>query len=394
MSWGDGCGLPEQYGVYTEVPAFIAWVQQRINGVSIIGNNKIGFLGQNRTKPETISFVNATSEQVDVSQYLVRPNNETNFEVDQNNWLFQQGLPAKSQCTFAINALGNNVGEQFAQLTVPLKNETLIHRLNSKVLKPLTVPGANLPWPMFSGGGQETVLNSISSQSWYGINSGDREVVLQSGQVGANEKSVLLTYLNGPAAGDEMYLRFDAKVDAALPDGLYPFVNERMAFPVSLQSGPAHRLHQAGALNDWYSYQILLDEGVNHIMFMYLKDAENDKGSDRALFKNPRICMAADQQDNQCSTAEGFYANQRLKTLDDYSAQTVLDDICTKIDWPLFETDKTAKATTSDVGDSKSSASGGVQFTFILMLIMCLIRGDFLKYIGFSCGKIKRNNYA
>jgi secreted trypsin-like serine protease len=32
VSWGDGCGFPNKYGVYTRVSAFTSWVEQKTAG--------------------------------------------------------------------------------------------------------------------------------------------------------------------------------------------------------------------------------------------------------------------------------------------------------------------------------------------------------------------------
>lgn len=369
VSWGYGCGEPEYYGVYTEIPPFIDWVVNRINGFSIVGNKKVGFLGFNRDKSEVLTIVNPTLEAIDVDDVYTEGNNSASFNVNQNSWIFNQAVPAKSQCQFLVNASGGSTGEQDEQLIIAANNQSVTHNLNSKVLSTLNVPEANLSWWMFSGLNSQVVNQQAERiKTWYGVNLGDDGVALSSGNTLANGRSVLLTYLNGPELDEELYLRFDAKVDAKFPDGLYPFVNERMIIPLSLQTESPHILQQAGSLNDWFSYQVPLDVGVNHMMFIYIKDEELGQGSDRALLKNLRICISADQADDQCSVAQAHYANNPH---DEDLKYTELSGNCSNVDWQQIEIVKQGEI--DKLVESKKSSSGTLNFIWLLIFV-CLIK--------------------
>jgi hypothetical protein len=332
-----------------------------------VGNQKIGFVGADRSKSEAMMLINASAEPISIDQYDISNEGGLNFEVDQNNWLFDQTLPANSECQFAVNALGYSAGENDSVLTINLNNENVLHNLNSKVLLPLDVPAANLPWPMFSGTKNQTsFLNTEHSKPWYGVNLGNDGVVLSSGNISANERSVLLTYLDGPTDGEEKYLRFDAKVDAQFPDGLYPLVNEKMVLPVSLNQASPHLLQKAGSLNQWFSYQLPLEQGVNHVMFIYKKDWELSRGSDRALLKNLMVCTSIDQTDDDCSIAQGHYSSQIIKTLDDYPKTFELSDICTPANWPQI------KIKEDEVLESKiesKSRSGSLNLIYLILVL-------------------------
>ncbi len=371
VSWGSGCGQPGLYGVYNQVSAFTDWINQRITGVSIIGPEKIGFLGFERSKSENYRVINNSAENQTIQRHYIESSTVSAFERDEANWLLANDIPANYECPFTINALGGNAGEQNARFHLSQAGYETTVLLNSKVLSKLDIPSANLPWRFFSGTKTANV-NPLSehSEPWYGVNEGSRGVVLSSGNISDSQRSILLTYLTGPAMDEHRYLRFDAKVESESPDGLYIFVNEINRNPVAINTDPPHVLTQAGGLNQWHSYSVELADRFNHIMFIYQKDEAFGKGSDHALLGNFKLCADNTSSDLSCTNIAGDYFSEIIKNLDDPAPTDTWQDTCKKlpktVGIPNIKLDATSQ-------NKVSIGAGSLMYFYIGLLLMALV---------------------
>jgi len=310
VSWGNGCARRGFYGAYSEIATYHDWIEQVRQSVNIIGPDKIGFLGENdtasRKKSESFFVTNLSQSAVTITSKSVVDNEgssvaSANFEVDDSNWLFGDSVPAETICEFKVNALGTASGEHNAFIKIEAGGETLYKTVNAKVLpKDSAVSDAlDNQWVWFNG----------HDAAWNAATDSDAEVGdhLESGSIDHSERSVLLTYLNGPG-----YLVFDAKVSSEQSyDALILFVDEELDSNFTGE-------------RDWASYRTQeLSSGVHHIMFMYAKDNVKIDGSDKAWLNDIKLC--ADVNGNSCSTA-----------LSDYAAATTspalcAGDVCTSI---------------------------------------------------------------
>lgn len=322
VSWGDGCAQAEAYGVYTKTSAYIDWIEQRLFSLSVVGESKIGFVGYERSKVGNFTLINNGEIDISIDNTYAEASSANAFELDANNWpLTNNVVPANSQCKFTINALGHNVGQHDGEMVFKYTeggtSQSLRQPLNSKVLSTLDIPAANLPWPFFSGT-KTSIFDPLTehSEPWYGINQGGN-VVLSSGNLNASERSILLTYLNGPQPSENLYFKFDAKVSSLYPDALLLTLNEQFYNPESLNAASPHTLLEATTLNQWYTYGLPLHEGLNHVMFLYAKDSKDSAGSDQALLDNFRVCTTLDNSETNCTSAAGFYNNDAIAQLDD-----------------------------------------------------------------------------
>lgn len=310
VSWGNGCARRGFYGAYSEIATYHDWIEQVRQSVNIIGPDKIGFLGEDdtadRKKSESFFVTNLSSSAVSITSKTVVDAEgssvaSANFEVDESNWLFGNSIPAETICEFKVNALGKSAGEHNAFIKIEAGGDTLYKSVNAKVLpKDISVSDPlDNQWVWFNG----------HDSAWSAATDSNAEIGdhLESGSIDHSERSVLLTYLNGPG-----YLVFDAKVSSEEGyDALILFLNEELDSSFTGEK-------------DWATYRTQeLTSGVNHIMFMYAKDNVKVAGDDKAWLNNIKLC--ADVNGNSCSTALSDYADS--STLPSLSA----GDVCTSI---------------------------------------------------------------
>jgi secreted trypsin-like serine protease len=365
VSWGSGCGVAEQYGAYTEVSSFSGWIEQRRRGVTLLGQKKIGFLGVGRKKAETFTIMNLGDEPAQVLNKYVEQSSADPFSIDGNNWLLGDAIPAGYQCEFTVNAIGAYVGEHNATLKIETVDEVIEHSLNSKVLNRLDGSPLGVPWGFFSGTNQ----NTEHSTPWLQVQDSGMDV-LRSGGIGHNQRSVLLTYVNGAQGQESHHLKFEAKVDSAVlsgsKDSLLVFTNEQLMNPDSLIF--------AGNLNQWRSYNIELTEDVNHLLFIYYKDDEYSEGDDAAFLDNFRICTDPSIE-SSCSQAAGFANLDDLALVDDPSPNDGWESVCTKVDYQDSQIGYVSRRSSDVVIEPKSgSVTGAGLFNPLFILWLLLYR--------------------
>ncbi|GAA6135373.1 hypothetical protein NBRC116188_21630 [Oceaniserpentilla sp. 4NH20-0058] len=365
VSWGIGCGLPEYYGVYTEVGSYIGWVQSKINQINIVGESKLGFLGEGARKNAVLKIINPTTDSVDVNEIYLAGVDNQEFEVNAGDESDGHFIPSASVCDFQVSALGGSLGEHQAELIFEDDNVTAVHSLNSKVLKNLINLSAYLPWPFYSGTkSSQYNPNNEHSEPWYGVNLGEGVVALKSGQITQNERSVLLTYVDN-LNNEELYFRFDAKISAEFPTGVIGFVNENPINPVALDDLTTP-LYDLNKINTWHTYQLPLQNQLNHVMLIFFNLAENSE-TEYALIKNPRICDSASQDEGSCIKDAQYFPV--IATFNNF--ENVSD--CQNAVWPKFlpyaEKDS-AGATKSQASNEKKSSGGSMFWMFFVLIFL------------------------
>jgi secreted trypsin-like serine protease len=375
VSWGSGCAQAGQYGAYTEVPAFKRWIEQRRDGVTILGPDKIGFLGENRSKPQTYSIVNFSADNANVLDKGIISSSPNAFSIDTSNWLLENEIPGGYECDFVVNANGVQVGEFDGEIALQLEDDTVYHDLNSKVLNTLDASALEVDWPFYSG----TFDSTEHGVAWQEpLNSDDLNghgSVFKSGAINHEQRSVLLTYLDGSNAAEPHYLKFDAKVDSSVTaltlDGLYLYINEQQVNPDSLIF--------AGMDNSWKSYSVALPKDVNHVLYMYYKDKSLSDGADAAYLDNFRVCLSPDNEAT-CSNASAYANDDDLSQIDNPSAQDSWQSVCEPMDYqedPIEYASRSGSGVEFNAGEGaliKTSSGGGMYWMLWLLALVVFKR--------------------
>ncbi len=365
VSWGDGCAEPRKFGAYTEVAFFHEWIEQRRGGVTLFGPEKIGFVGKGRKKPQTYSLLNlsnTTSTVMDKRIQQPASENFTSFSIDENNWhILNNAIPTGYQCDFQVNAVGEQSGEHDAVLQIDMEGYIIEQKLNEKVLNVLPSAAAlDTQWTWFSGTNQS---RDEHSSPWKSVDdaAGVNGSVMQSGDISKNERSLMLSYINGSGSNDPHYLKFDYKVDSSV-GSLVLYVNED------------HDTHQQfsntnvpGEGVQWRTGSVLLPLDINHILFLYFRGDITSSAENHAYLDNLRVCSDV-VNEATCTSAAALYNQDELVLQDDPSAQDNWTDVCEQVEYLDSEIDYAGR-TLDDIAATKRSG-GSVYYLLWLALLL------------------------
>jgi secreted trypsin-like serine protease len=328
VSWGIGCARAGEFGAYTEVAEFKNWIEQRRDGVTILGPEKIGYVAEGRSSPQAYSIINYGTDNAAVLNKFIRQSSSNIFSIDESNWLLDNGIPARYECSFVVNASGNQVGEFDASLEINIAGNTVYHPLNIKVLNSVSASSLDVDWPFYSG--QSGISDYVSEwqESFVKNHQNGNGSVFKSDNIGNGQNSVLLTYLNGSNAEETHYLKFDANVHSKLDgyslDSLHLYVNHQQ---INLK-----KLIALEEQSSWNSYSVELPKDINHVLYAFDKNHKKSSGTNSAFLDNFRVCLAPDNE-TSCSTASAYANSDDLSQLDNPPPDANWQTVCQSLNY-------------------------------------------------------------
>jgi hypothetical protein len=340
VSWGKGCGRASSYGGYSEVAAYLEWIEDRENGLTLVGSDKIGFLGYGRQKSETYRLINSgADDETIITQDLISDPDDA-FQMSQ----ITNPIAAGAELSFDINAIGNYLGEHNGLALFDTGGGDFGTRLNSKVLYDLKTNVLGVNWDFYSGTNEDTE----HAEPWFEVNDSEKGPVLRSGVIYNEERSVLLTYINGASSGD-LYLKFDSRVDAEAGfDYLLVTVNENEAYGITRDT--------------WHSTIITLPYAVNRVQFIYIKDEETSEGDDAAYLSNFRVCTNRDDAVSNESSCRQLASDNNV------------DTSAAKLEASVGVIGKGGNATFSEPFVFKRKSGGANSWSVLLIFLLILLR--------------------
>jgi hypothetical protein len=368
VSWGIGCARSGEFGGYTRVSAFKNWLEQRRVGVTILGPANMGFLAEGRSLLNAYSLINYGHESATVLNKSIRQSAEDIFSIDEAHWPLDSEIPARHECSFVVNATGNQVGEFDASLEIEVAGNTLYQPLNIKVLKAAVSSALNVEWPFYSGTFGLLVDESKQQQSFVIKHQDDNSVELKADTNKDAQHSVLLAYLNGSNAEESHYLKFDAKVNGRSDQHLL----NRLSLYINNQSVNTHTLLSTTVVSQRNSYSVELPKEVNHVLFSFDQGPLLSSVNDSALLDNFRVCIAPDNEAS-CSNASAYANSEELSQLDGFPSDANWYGVCEPLNYEESPIEYVSRSL-SDIAynDRKVSSSnkGGGSLFILLVFVL------------------------
>jgi len=297
VSFGQGCALPDFYGVYTKVSNFHNWVRNRTEGVAIAPEHDFGALPSSAQQSFTFTLVNNNdSVPVTLSNVRIAGNDFSSFRIDGDECSELVLAPA-SECEIDVTVDADEAGSHEAILRVDtdLSNAgALESRLSALVLSAAAFQTAlespELDW--FTGGNVDWDLEPNTN-----IAGG---LSIRSGAISHGEESIAMSEVRGPGN-----LSFHWKVSSEDDFDLLEFYldGQRHAF--------------VGGEVDWTERSFTIPPGTHRVLWRYAKNATGSAGEDSAYLDQVTMTLSSSGEDTQppAGTESGGGGGNDLWTL-------------------------------------------------------------------------------
>jgi hypothetical protein len=367
VSWGVGCARSGEFGGYTRVSAFKNWIEQRRVGITILGLGNMGFLAEGRSLPNTYSLINYGDESATVLNKSISQSAEDIFSIDEAHWPLDSEIPARHECSFVVNATGNQVGEFDVSLEIEVAGNTLYKLLNIKVLKAAVSSALNVEWPFYSDTFGLLVDESKQRQSFVIEHQDDNSLALKVDTNKNAQHSVLLAYLNGSNAEKSHYLKFDTKVSDQ--SAQYPL--NRLSLYINNQAVNTNTLLSTTVVGHRNSHSVELPEEVNHVLFSFDQDPLHSSVNDLALLDNFRVCIAPDNEAS-CSIASAYANSDELSQLEGFPPNANWNGVCKRLNYEASPIEYASRSL-SDIAYNDGKVSGSNKGGGSLLILLALV---------------------
>lgn len=283
-SFGNGCALANNPGIYTRAANYIVWVNSTM-AISFPNRYRFGYHGVGRPSAiETLTLRNFSGTAITVS--AVTFSNPTNFTLVSDNCSTAGSIADGGSCTVSLQFQATGAGSQLATLTVdfgtgnPSLNTTVsgfgLATINAAALD--ETPARN--W--YSGGDARWRTTTIANS-----NGG---TAMRNGNIDDNKGSAILSYFTGPTT---LGFRWKASTEQDF-DLLKLYVDNRLIDSIS-------------GNKDWLQRNIALGAGEHRVVWVYKKDSPVSSLSDTVWLDSINTPFSGNTGNTGSTTTNGGF---------------------------------------------------------------------------------------
>ena len=251
----DECASPLKYGYYTRTASYLAWIESKIDKVTLVSFPDLGAVIPGRTVSGTVEYVNYTAAPVTLlPAQLVQSG--SSFAITSDGCDGQLGVGASCSIVLSSTPLAQG-GEETATLVIDSNDiQAISTEVRVSTLQQLNTADAlyQFSLPVYTGGDALWVNSSVAQDN----------LSLGSGAIGDNGSSILAIDV---ASVDELTVRIKVSSEAD-----YDFlVIQRDGTVYTSRSG-----------NSEWELITIPTTGIKTVTFTYRKDIDISDGSDQA----------------------------------------------------------------------------------------------------------------